>query len=104
MSEVVVIGRAELASMLKEAVCAGVAEAMRRLQKSAPREMDEAEAAEYLGMSRATLRCWRSLGRGPAFHKYSRNVRYSKSDLDAWLALNRVQTADSLGMTNEKAN
>lgn len=103
MSEVVVVSKAELSSLLTDAVSRGVAEALRRIQKNAPREMAEEEAAEYLGVARATLRSWRSLGKGPAFHKYSRNVRYSRADLDAWLELNRVQTADSVGVSIEKA-
>ena len=51
------------------------------------------QAARYLTVSRDTLRIWRQRkhrGRGPAFVRVGRLVRYLRADLDAWLALNRV--------------
>lgn len=57
--------------------------------------VDEREAAEILGLSPGTLTVWRSTGRyGLPFVKVGRNVRYRKSDLDAWLE-NRTRCATS---------
>ena len=44
----------------------------------------EQQAAERLGVSRFTLRAWRQQGRGPAFLKLGRAVRYRPADLDAY--------------------
>ncbi len=48
-----------------------------------PRLISEAEMAVRLGVSRGTLRNWRSKGRGPAFVKLDGNaVRYPESEID----------------------
>jgi predicted DNA-binding transcriptional regulator AlpA len=41
-------------------------------------------SADYLGVSRHTLACWRSRGEGPPFVKVGGSVRYRVADLDAW--------------------
>lgn len=51
--------------------------------------LTSAEAAALLGISDATLRTWRSAGRGPSFYRCGR-VFYTRDDLAAWLAANRV--------------
>jgi hypothetical protein len=51
---------------------------------------DEREAAKILSCSVAVLRKWRLLGKGPAFCKVGRLVRYSEADLAAFLDANRV--------------
>jgi predicted DNA-binding transcriptional regulator AlpA len=43
-------------------------------------------AAEYLGLSPATLETLRTRGGGPPFVKLGRRVVYRREDLDAWLA------------------
>lgn len=44
------------------------------------------EAARRLGVSHQTLEKWRSQKRGPHYHKIgSKAVRYSQSDLDAFM-------------------
>lgn len=54
------------------------------------------EAARYLGLSESYLATLRSRGGGPAYHKLSRAVRYSRADLDAWLAeCKRRNTAEA---------
>lgn len=54
----------------------------------------EAEAAQYLAVSLSFLRQARSKSRptsvGPKFVKIGRAVRYLRSDLDEFLASNRV--------------
>ena len=44
------------------------------------------EVAQHLGIPLRTLGQWRYLGTGPKFLKVGRHVRYSWSDVQAWLA------------------
>ena len=59
------------------------------------RGLSEAEAANYIGMSRSFLRQARMDGKrpnrtpGPPFTKIGRKVLYLKDDLDAWLEKHR---------------
>lgn len=61
-----------------------------------PELLNEKQAADYIGMSVAFLRCGRSRGvtgnrtPTPAHLKTGRRVQYARSDLDAWLAARRV--------------
>jgi hypothetical protein len=48
----------------------------------------EERAAQILALSVKTLRAWRWRGEGPRFHKFGRAVRYSLSDLEAFVAAN----------------
>jgi hypothetical protein len=59
--------------------------------------LEEEAAAAYLGFQPVTLRAWRRQGRGPAYIRTQRAIRYSRADLDAWLILHRVETRESLG-------
>ncbi len=55
----------------------------------------EAEAAERLCVSVATLRRWRWSGRGPVFRKIGSAVRYAESDLREFVdAGRRTSTSD----------
>jgi excisionase family DNA binding protein len=47
--------------------------------------MTETEVAKRLNVSRASLRRWRVLNRGPAFIKIGGLVRYRPEELEAWL-------------------
>ncbi len=64
--------------------------------KPAKRALTEAEAADYLGVSRSTLRVGRMHGprQGhmpiPPFVRLGRSIRYLKDDLDRWLEGNRA--------------
>lgn len=49
------------------------------------RYLNDVDAAEIADMSPQTLRNWRFQGRGPAYIKVGRSVRYSLTDLIAWL-------------------
>lgn len=51
--------------------------------------LTEAEAAARLGLKVATLRAWRHQGRGPAFVRLGRAIRYLASDIDEFLQANR---------------
>lgn len=48
------------------------------------------EAAKILNVSHKTLTKWRYQGRGPAFVKEGRYVRYLLEDLYSFMQLNRV--------------
>lgn len=48
------------------------------------------EAAEYLGLSVATLRTWRCRGKGPSYVKLGRSVVYRIVDLEAYLEDNLI--------------
>lgn len=48
--------------------------------------LNEVQAAEILDTSVGTLQVWRSTGRYKIpFIKIGRNVRYKRSDLEAWI-------------------
>jgi len=57
--------------------------------------ISEKDASHYLGMSRSFLRIARMRGRGPAYLRLGRTIRYAIVDLDAWLASRRVRTDDA---------
>lgn len=48
--------------------------------------LDRAGAADYVGLSIATLDRWRVRGDGPCFVKIGSAVRYRLADLDEWLS------------------
>jgi predicted DNA-binding transcriptional regulator AlpA len=51
----------------------------------------EKDAAEYLGLSRSTLRNWRHDKVGPGYVKYNNyQVRYSMDELDAYVARSKI--------------
>ena len=54
-------------------------------------------AADYLGLSPATLETLRSRGGGPPFVKLGRRVVYRREDLDAWLAASRRTSKSDAG-------
>ena len=59
------------------------------------RFVDTEAAARYLALEAHTLECYRSLGGGPAYHKFGKWVRYAVDDLDAWAASRRRSTVAS---------
>jgi predicted DNA-binding transcriptional regulator AlpA len=48
--------------------------------------LNEHDVSEILGVSLATLRRWRLLGAGPKVRKIGALCKYTKSDLEQWLA------------------
>ncbi len=50
-----------------------------------PRNFDEADAAEYMGVAPSTLRNWRSRRQGPPYLRVGRRRLYAVADLDRWL-------------------
>ena len=59
-----------------------------------PQFLSEIEVAKILSISRATLQQNRWLGRGLAFIKIGRCIRYSTDDLQAFIEANRVATEE----------
>jgi len=60
--------------------------------------LDETKVARVLGLSVKTLRRWRWAGKGPAFRKLGRAVRYASNDLEAFIASAlRTSTSDTGG-------
>jgi hypothetical protein len=58
--------------------------------------LTEMIAAIRLGLKVATLRAWRHQGRGPAYVRLGRAIRYLPDDLDDFLRANR-HARDSRG-------
>lgn len=54
----------------------------------------EPEAARYIGLSVAWLRQSRMRGRGPAFVRIGRAIRYRLADLEAYLSAHRIEPRD----------
>ncbi|MGQ9689572.1 MAG: helix-turn-helix domain-containing protein [Desulfobaccales bacterium] len=52
--------------------------------------MNDVEAAKILSSSAQTLRNWRHLGRGPAYSKRGRMIRYRVQDLLDCMRAGRV--------------
>jgi excisionase family DNA binding protein len=59
----------------------------------------ESAAADYLGLSRWFLRRARADGRGPAYLKLGRTIRYRARDLDDWLARHLVRPCEPSKLT-----
>jgi len=57
--------------------------------------LTERDAAPYIGYTMSALRRWRADGRGPAYIRHGRAVRYLVADLDQWLLAHRVETSDT---------
>ena len=53
--------------------------------------IDEKQAAAWLGCTVSAMRKWRLLGRGPAYCRIGRLIRYNETDLIAFMDANRVQ-------------
>ena len=51
--------------------------------------LTESDAATRLGLKVATLRAWRHQGRGPAYVRLGRAVRYLPVDIEEYLSSNR---------------
>lgn len=54
------------------------------------RPLTDLEVAVRLGVQPTTLRAWRRQGRGPAYMKLGKAVRYTPEDVDAWKRAMRI--------------
>lgn len=52
--------------------------------------IDSKAAAELLGVKAGWLDDQRGAGKGPAFHRIGALIRYTESDLEAWVRAQRV--------------
>lgn len=59
--------------------------------------LSERDAAKYLGLSQAWFRAGRMRGRGPAYVRTGRTVRYLARDLDLWIQAHRVVPGERVG-------
>ena len=55
--------------------------------------LTEKDVAQLYNVSIATVRRWRLLRLGPVYRKFGKAVRYSMSDVQAWVA-SRAQGGD----------
>lgn len=53
------------------------------------------DVAKYLSIPVRTLAIWRQQGKGPKFYKIGRHVRYSWTDIEAWITENTHVTRES---------
>jgi excisionase family DNA binding protein len=53
--------------------------------------LEEKEAAKYLGVSKRTLQGFRRRRQGPAYHRIGGCIRYRVSDLEGYLAIQRIE-------------
>ena len=95
MSQVIVTTREELATIMSQVVRRELCLLRQMPPQGGDDSLTPQQAAEYLNQSVNTLRQWRSQGRGPAYEKRGRNIRYHKRDLDAWRDANVVVTAEA---------
>lgn len=58
-----------------------------------PQNLDERQAAQFLGLSVSTLQQWRFRSRGPAYLKFGKAVRYRVADLETYIAAHLVRPA-----------
>lgn len=100
MSEVIVTTPEQLHEIVAGAVASGVSLALSA--NFSKNTYTDTEAAQYIGVSRNTLRGWRVEKHGPAYHKAAKSVVYLRKDLDDWLARQKVLTIDSLEGHHEK--
>jgi len=57
--------------------------------------VNDRQAARIIDASPQTLRNWRHLGKGPAYSKRGRMVRYRVADLLAFMAAGRIDPQEA---------
>ncbi len=55
--------------------------------------IDTNELAELINMSPVTLAQWRAAGKGPAFFRFGRHIRYRLSEVRAWIDARHIGEA-----------
>jgi hypothetical protein len=53
------------------------------------------QAATWLGTTPGVLLSWRDQGRGPRFHGFNSFIRYTRADLDVFMAAGANEVADA---------
>jgi predicted DNA-binding transcriptional regulator AlpA len=60
------------------------------IEKKSMIYLKEVEAAKVLNMNKQTLANWRYQGRGPAYIKLGKAVRYQYADIEKFITENRI--------------
>ena len=94
MNQIAVMTPDQLQSFVRDAVRAELGALVRDMSKP-QNSYTIQEAADFLGYSVHALNKWRKDGRGPAFRKGDKGVRYERSDLEAFKQSERILTTDS---------
>lgn len=55
--------------------------------------LDMRELADYLGVPVSTVYEWRTHGRGPAAHRFGKHLKFTVTDVRAWVEKQRDATA-----------
>lgn len=58
-------------------------------ETASPRYVTTRQLADILGVSVVSLELWRRQGRGPAYIRLGRAVRYDMADVETWVASQR---------------
>lgn len=58
------------------------------------------ELAEYVQLPVSSVNKWRREGKGPAYARLGRHVRYRREDVDAWLELASGWTGTARGTSS----
>lgn len=66
--------------------------------------MSPVDVSRYLGVPSGTLANWRYLGRGPAFLRVGRRVRYRTIDVTAWVEAQLADRAERSGSYQERGS
>jgi len=66
--------------------------------------MTPLDVSRYLGVPPGTLANWRYLGRGPAFLRVGRHVRYRTADVTAWVEGQLTDRAQRSGSDQERGS
>ena len=66
--------------------------------------MTPLDVSRYLGVPPGTLANWRYLGRGPAFLRVGRHVRYRTADVTAWVEAQLTDRAQRSGSDQERGS
>jgi predicted DNA-binding transcriptional regulator AlpA len=56
--------------------------------------LSEAQAAQVLGISIATIRRWRTSGKGPSYFRVGRIIRYAQKAIEEFVAANSGPTQE----------
>jgi len=59
--------------------------------------MTPQEVAAFLSVPVATLRTWRTNGRGPRAHRVGKHLRYRHADVEEWLEQQAEPTTVAVG-------
>ena len=65
--------------------------------------VNEKELSQMIGLALPTLRNYRSLGKGPSYHKVGRAVRYALKDIESFMGQCRIEPQIE-GRTNAPNN